>query len=85
MNVTQNATQNSQMLPNVIGALLRKWRMEADLSQEELAAKINCHKRTIIRWESGQTAPTVTEIVKITKALNYNWDEAAKQIGKAIA
>ncbi len=40
-----------------VGALLKKWRQENDLSQEAAAKKIGASQSSWGAWESGKKAP----------------------------
>ena len=53
------------------GALLRRAREEARLSQEELAHGLGCAAATISRWETGKSAPRNFEALDISRLL-YN-------------
>ena len=53
---------------------LRAWRVNAGLSQTELAEAVGRDVSTIVRWEKGDGAqPRATDIAKIEKALNIEW------------
>lgn len=40
-------------------------RVNAELTQQELADKLGVNKATISNWESGKTEPSVTNLRKI--------------------
>ena len=46
--------------PNV-----RSYRERLDLTQDELASRLGCTRRTVQRWESGETAPKVTTMLAL--------------------
>ena len=37
---------------------LRSLRETMELTQEELASRLDCNRRTVLRWESGETTPS---------------------------
>lgn len=45
-------------------------RVNAELTQEELAAKLGKSKQTIINWEKGKSAPGMLEMDALEKILN---------------
>ena len=52
---------------------LKAWRVNAGISQAELAKAIGRNKDTIARWEKGETQPNAGDIIKIEKVLNVEW------------
>jgi len=53
-----------------LGKKIKLARVEADLTQEQLAQKINTLQKSISRYETGASMPTIETLVKIAKALN---------------
>lgn len=49
-------------------------RVNANLSQEEVAKKLGKSKQTIINWEKGRTAPGIIEIEALEKIYNIPWE-----------
>lgn len=49
--------------------MIQEWRIEADLTQQELGDKAGLSKRTVGSIERGGRAPTKLEIVKLCQAL----------------
>lgn len=47
---------------------LAKRRREAGLTQEEVAAAVGVSVRTLRRWETGETQPSIK---KLSSAFNY--------------
>ena len=41
---------------------LRSLREDLDLTQEDLANELNCSRRTVHRWENGETTPPATAV-----------------------
>ncbi len=52
-----------------IGRRIQKLRTEQNLSQQDLAAKINYEKSNMSRLEAGKTNMTVSTLEKIANAL----------------
>lgn len=57
-----------QSISHNIGKHLRRRRLQARLSQCELAEKIGCNSHTISRYEVGLRIPTIAMLKKIAKA-----------------
>ena len=53
---------------------LKELREEKELSQMELAKKINIPQATIARYELGKTQPRAEEIIKICNFFNVTSD-----------
>ena len=52
-----------------LGKKIKVARVEADLNQTELAEKIGAKQKSISRYETGASLPSVTTLVKISKTL----------------
>ena len=48
-----------------IGAFLKKLRKEKELTQEQLAEKLNVSGRTVSRWETGSNMPDIGMLVEL--------------------
>ena len=63
------------MSPQKTGAFIAKLRKEADMTQQELAEKLNVTAKAISRWETGKGYPDVTILPEIAKVLNVSVNE----------
>lgn len=45
-------------------------RVNARYTQKEVAKQLNMGERTIQRWESGKTAPTVDKFIELCRLYN---------------
>lgn len=61
-----------------IGLSVRKYRIIAGLSQEELSALTECDKNTIGKIERGETDSRISTIGKIATGLNISFSRLAK-------
>lgn len=52
-----------------LGKKVKIARVEADLNQTELAHKINAKQKSISRYETGASLPSIATLVKIAKVL----------------
>ena len=52
--------------------MLKKWRIDAELSQAEFAEEVGVSQNTVSYWETGRTTPNVAMIKKIAAALNVS-------------
>ena len=53
----------------LLGAAVRVRRRALELSQEEFAEKVDCHRNFVGRIERGEQNPTVDTLVRIARAL----------------
>ena len=58
-----------------IGNKLYELRKNANLSQEQLAEKLNITRQTISNWELGQTVPDIMQAKEISKIFKITLDE----------
>jgi transcriptional regulator with XRE-family HTH domain len=58
-----------------VGKNLKRLRMLAGLSQQELAQKIGVTQPRIARWEKGEVMPYAQYLAKLAKALEVTIDE----------
>ena len=52
-----------------LGKKIKVARVELDLNQTELAAKIKAKQKSISRYETGLSMPSIETLVKISKVL----------------
>jgi len=57
------------MDPRKLGKKIKISRVELDLNQTELAEKIGAKQKSISRYETGLSMPSIDTLVKIAKAL----------------
>ena len=58
-----------------IGNKIQELRKQNNLSQEQLAEKLNVARQTISKWELGETSPDLSEAKKISKIFNVSLDD----------
>ena len=54
---------------------LKKIRKEKNLSQEELAEKLNVSRQSVSKWESGQAYPEMDKMLQLCEMFNLNIDD----------
>ena len=54
---------------------LQKLRKENNLSQEQLADKLNVSRQAVSKWESGSSYPDMEKLKSITKVLNCKLED----------
>ena len=54
---------------------LKKIRKDNNLSQEELAEKLNVTRQSVSKWESGIAYPEMDKVIQICKMFNLNIDD----------
>lgn len=52
------------------GKRLKQLRLQANISQEELAEKVNVSTKTVSYWENAHNPVTLSKVPSIAKALN---------------
>lgn len=54
---------------------LREWRRVKEISQEEMAEKLNIHVNTYMNWEKNPGKIGFLKAVEISKILNVSLDD----------
>ena len=54
---------------------IRNYRKKNNMSQDELADKLNVSRQSVSLWENGQTQPTIDNIIALSKILNVSANE----------
>jgi transcriptional regulator with XRE-family HTH domain len=65
-------------------SLLREMRIDAGLTQVDLAARIEKDQAYISRYESGQRRLDVLEVREICQAIGITLEEFVKRLEKAL-
>lgn len=58
-----------------IGENIQKYRKALSLSQEELAQKILVSRQTVSQWETGQTVPSIDNLIILKEIFGVSVDE----------
>ena len=61
-----------------LGKQIKKYRTEANLSQEELADKIFVSRQTISNWENDKTYPDIKSLVLMSEVFRVSLDYLIK-------
>ena len=74
--MSATATLNSVINGNglTLSESLKRFRKDFDLSQKSVAEKLNMKQQLYYRYESGETVPAVTFIVKLADAFDVSAD-----------
>ena len=65
-------------------ALLREMRLEAGLTQADLAARVEKDQAYVSRYESGQRRLDVLEVREICEAVGVTTEEFVRRLEKAL-
>ena len=79
----QTAASFGDTLPNMLGKELRKARMRAGLTQEELAFAAHVDRTYISMLENDKKSPTVDMLMRICKPLGISASQFLAQVEKA--
>lgn len=69
----------------LVGILLRRLRVEADLRQQDLANRLGHHQSFVSKYESGERRLDVLELRDICRALQITLDEFIARLETALA
>ena len=61
-----------------LGKQIRKYRQEAQLSQEDLASRVYVSRQTISNWENDKSYPDVSSLVLLREVFQISLDELIK-------
>lgn len=54
---------------------IKRFREENNLSQEQLAEKLNIARQSVSKWENGETLPSINNLVILSGLLDVSLDE----------
>ncbi|MGQ2375290.1 helix-turn-helix domain-containing protein [Companilactobacillus zhachilii] len=57
---------------------LKKYRQQENLTQKQLAMKLNVSDKTISSWETNRTYPDISLLINLSSVLNVSLDELLK-------
>jgi transcriptional regulator with XRE-family HTH domain len=69
---------------NRLITILREMRIEAGLTQAELASRLSKDQAYVSRYESGQRRLDVLEVREICQAIGTSLEEFARNLEKAL-
>ena len=69
----------------MLGDNIKKYRKENNMSQDELAEKLNVTRQSVSLWENDQTQPSLENIVALAKLFNVSTDELLSVSGTEAA
>ena len=58
-----------------IGSTISELRKKNNLTQEQLAEKLNVTRQTISKWECNETSPSIEDASKLANIFNVSLDE----------
>lgn len=61
-----------------LGKQIRKYRQEAQLSQEDLSSRVYVSRQTISNWENDKSYPDVSSLVLLSEIFRISLDELIK-------
>lgn len=70
------ATEESERARTALAANLKKWRVNADLSQSDLADSADVSVSYVSMIERGQRFPTMEVLVLLCTVLGKRWQDA---------
>lgn len=62
----------------ILNTQIKKYRMDANLTQEDLAKKMYLSRQSISKWENGESLPSVENLVLLSEILQIPLDELIK-------
>lgn len=65
---------NEEEINTTFKQRLKLLRKEKGLTQEQLAEELFVVRHTIHRWESGETQPSIDDLLKLSQFFNVNTD-----------
>lgn len=68
------------MLNNTIGKNIRKTREINDMSQKEVAAKLNIRRQTLSAYETGRSIPNIYILLELAALFQVSIDDLTRNV-----
>lgn len=66
---------------NIIGNQIKELRLSKNITQEELAARVNVAKATISAYENGSRLPSYTVLIKLSQIfIGFSYSYSVRHI-----
>lgn len=75
LNSSHHSRRQTEMDQQKIGEFLKTLRKDKNLTQEELADKMNVSRRTVSRWETGSNLPDLSILVELADLYDVDMRE----------
>ena len=59
----------------IVSSMIKKYRKEQYLTQDELAKKMNISKQSISKWERGDSLPSIENLITLSDLLDLSLDK----------
>lgn len=69
--------------PPQVGAVLRRFRIAAGLSQEAFSSRAGLHRTYIGQLERGERQPTVAALTRLLDVLELSWREFGQALDES--
>ena len=63
-----------------LGETIYKLRIEKNLSQGDLAERLEVSRQSVSKWENDSAVPDLAKIVKLSEVFDVSIDELVKEI-----
>lgn len=81
-DIWENKSMNKMTIKTKFGLVVKKKRIDLNLSQEKFAETIGLHRTYISEVESGTRNVSLMNIEKIAKGLNMSVSEIFREMGE---
>jgi len=68
-----------------IGEKIKKARIEANVTQEQIAEVLGVSRQTVSNWENGKTYPDIVSVIKMSDFYNISLDHLLKEEKKTMS
>ena len=72
MKIDKKQERGKKMDQCMIGEFLKELRKDKNITQEQLAEKMNVSRRTVSRWETGSNMPDLDILVELSDFYNVD-------------
>ena len=54
-------------MSNTLRISLKAARVNAGMTQDQVCKSVSCSKATLVKWENGETSPTVEKAIELAR------------------
>ena len=67
-----------------LGLNIKKHRLSKEMTQEELAEKLNISRQSVSKWERAESCPDTDNLIELAKIYNVTLDESLKLYAEGV-